>query len=1202
MTDVTDVFISYSRKNVDFVRHLYQELEAVGKASWVDWDSIPLSVDWWNEIRDGIEKSDAFLCVMTPDSLSSHVCHAEIAYAFSRSKRVIPILLASIDDQQQIFNTLEAVQPDANATSRLNGLDPMAAAQDNWQQLSRLNWAMFQNEDQFTDQFQELCKILDIDLEHVKAHTRILVRAREWERARENVSVLMRGAELRDAELWLASALGKDPLPSSLHQRYINDSRTAQIQRQRVQFGAVSAALVIMTVLAISAIVLARLAQNNADLAARRAAESYSLSMASNAQQALDAGNIDLALPLILEAHSIDTPPTRANYVLASVAYSRGTIFKLEGHTLRINGVAYSPDGNSVASGGSDRLLVIWDAHTGQERSRMQFDQPLGTLAYLPDSHHLLISLIQDVALVNLQTQRIEKQFVGHQQLLSALAVDRTGTVMASGDRSGLVILWDVATGMQIKALPPTKVAIKSVSVNEAGTQVLVASADGTLALWDIAAGTEIRHWQASRNPLEAVRFSPDGQSVLAVGDENAITFWDVQTGKERWRRESGSTANEYFSLAFSPDGRFAVVVGNDQAVQLWDVTVGQRLTTMAGHTGWISSVDFSPDGKFVVTGAWDTTVRLWQVASYNELTRFDTTGHTPSISALADDGKTILIGTDEGVILDLDLQSGRTARQFTGHTDKVTSIAVSHDGQFVLSGANDGSLRWWDRRTGKELRRHELSKDSIVTAVTLTPDDKQAIFFFCEFHDVAISCNGKVWSIDTWAELRDLHDENLDTVTAVRLSPAGNYVAAAFSGPSETRDLFNTEGGILLWDFATGKLLKRVFGHSAFMYSLVFSADGRSLLTASQDRTAAMWDVATLTVTHRFEGHLDYVYTADFSPDGQYIITAGRDAQIILWDRKLGSKIMTFTGHLGAVVDAFFLKGTQRLISVGRDGSVRTWQLPLAGTELLPWTLSHHYIRELSCAERDQYAMLLVCDAAGQAPTRTPWVGLPSDGTYPPSQPVATAAVVQVPSAVPPTLTLTPTEVIFPTVDPAPIVSEIEIATSLTGLNFTPYFSRGTPHWQLSKIFAADAKDVFNADSQEKVIGKVLAFHYTNSAQVIKILQYQTAFADVHELAIKNLSISKTIPGVAEYFTLHGIDVLDFNTKALTGDTTRYFIFVANSVEVTIVSDVADVNVQIVKELIEALLTEKVVVPTLAPSPTFGFQFPPSPTFKPKK
>src|SRR5262245_33256815 len=90
------VFISYSRKDADFVHRLFDALEASQREIWVDWESIPYSLEWWQQIQRGIERSDAFLFVVTPDSLGSKICNDELEYAFRLNKRVIPVMRQDI--------------------------------------------------------------------------------------------------------------------------------------------------------------------------------------------------------------------------------------------------------------------------------------------------------------------------------------------------------------------------------------------------------------------------------------------------------------------------------------------------------------------------------------------------------------------------------------------------------------------------------------------------------------------------------------------------------------------------------------------------------------------------------------------------------------------------------------------------------------------------------------------------------------------------------------------------------------------------------------------------------------------------------------------------------------------------------------------------------------------------------------------------
>lgn len=92
-----DIFISYSRKDSAFVQTLYDQLVAKGLAVWMDKNDIPPTRDWWESINKGIEESNAFVFVLSPNSLKSPVCHLEINYAISLKKRLIPIVRVDVD-------------------------------------------------------------------------------------------------------------------------------------------------------------------------------------------------------------------------------------------------------------------------------------------------------------------------------------------------------------------------------------------------------------------------------------------------------------------------------------------------------------------------------------------------------------------------------------------------------------------------------------------------------------------------------------------------------------------------------------------------------------------------------------------------------------------------------------------------------------------------------------------------------------------------------------------------------------------------------------------------------------------------------------------------------------------------------------------------------------------------------------------------
>lgn len=191
------VFVSYSRKDVAFVRQLYQGLSQSGVETWVDWKGIPPTADWWAEIEAAISKSDAFLFVLSSDSLASPICQREIATASRYEKRFIPILHREFDTHLPLP-----------------------------EQLARQNWLFMRRQEEFANTLPALVRAINTDLEWVHLHSLLLTRAIEWDRNRRDPSYMLHGRALERAERWLAEGGGgKELQPTRLHLDYIKASR-----------------------------------------------------------------------------------------------------------------------------------------------------------------------------------------------------------------------------------------------------------------------------------------------------------------------------------------------------------------------------------------------------------------------------------------------------------------------------------------------------------------------------------------------------------------------------------------------------------------------------------------------------------------------------------------------------------------------------------------------------------------------------------------------------------------------------------------------------------------------------------------------------------------------------------------------------------------------------------------------------------------
>jgi hypothetical protein len=201
---MADIFISYSRADTEFVHILHDALVASKYDTWVDWADIAPTTDWWQEIEAGIESAHTFIFVISKDSVESKYCRREIDHAITHNKRLIPVL------RRKDYNR--------------NGMHP---------KLGQHQWLTFLEESSFDQAFAKLVEAINTDIDYQKNHTRLEVRAIEWESNSYDPSLLLRGSDLEKAQQWLLDAVGKEPLPTALQKNFVAVSRQSSLSRHR---------------------------------------------------------------------------------------------------------------------------------------------------------------------------------------------------------------------------------------------------------------------------------------------------------------------------------------------------------------------------------------------------------------------------------------------------------------------------------------------------------------------------------------------------------------------------------------------------------------------------------------------------------------------------------------------------------------------------------------------------------------------------------------------------------------------------------------------------------------------------------------------------------------------------------------------------------------------------------------------------------
>ncbi|MBD2461381.1 AAA family ATPase [Oscillatoria sp. FACHB-1407] len=528
--------------------------------------------------------------------------------------------------------------------------------------------------------------------------------------------------------------------------------------------------------------------------------------------------------------------------------------------------VAFSPDGQLLATGDTNREVRVWRVADGKNVLTLQ----------------------------------------GHTNWIWSVAFSPDGQRLASGSDDKTIKLWDLQTGHCLQTLPEDPYPVWSVAFSPDGQTLASGSEAPLIKLWDLSTGTGYKTLEGHTNWVRSLTFSPDGQTLASGSDDETIKLWNLKTGKcSKTLRDHG---DRVWSVAFSPDGQTLASGSSDQTVKLWNLHTGKCARTFVGHSNWVRSIAFSPDGQTLASGSEDQTVKLWQVetgACFQTLR-----GHTSWVRAVAfsPDGQTLASGSGDQTIKLWHFQTGQCRKTFYGYANRVRTVAFSPTAPLLASGYDDYTVKLWDSRTGQclhTLRGHTNS----VCGVAFNPTG----------HLLASSSGDqtvKLWHVSSQQCLRTLQGHR------------SRVWSVAFSADGQTLASSSDDQTIKLWDVDTGQCLQTLEGHTSWVCGVAFSADGQTLASGSYDQTIKLWDVRTGQCLQTLQGHSNWVWAIAISPDGQTLASGSGDHTVKLWDLTTGQCLQTLQGHSSRVWSVAFSPDGQTLASGSSDQTVRLWQV----------------------------------------------------------------------------------------------------------------------------------------------------------------------------------------------------------------------------------------------------------------------------------
>jgi WD40 repeat protein len=862
------LFVSYSRKDSVAARKLIDAFKSIEQEVWVDWESIPPAVDWLEQIFGGIEQADAFVFMVSPDSIASEVCKVEIGHAVKNNKRIIPIVLRDVKPQDAPEN------------------------------IRKLNWTFIREGDNFEEGLAKVRTAVELDLDWLEEHRRLQIRALEWHR-KKDVSLLLRGRDLRNALHMVETYTSKDPTPTDLQRKYIEHSRKTERNRT-IAWIATAIAVVALAILSYTTYLQSVRATKNAieaDKQAQIAKVSADEARKSEKEARKAQQEAERERQKAIEQEKIAKDQERVAQAQRSAA--RAQIYQTRTGELYTSTLLALESWEKSPSDEAEQILRENISLLPLPVAQAYQNASITALEFSPDGNTFLTASADGSACVrNLNDAKDLFCATSSTSINDAIFVSG-GKSIAVGDEAGLVQILDATNGAVIRKIEAGS-PIRDLDVSPNGKDLALARANGNITILSIDNTEKPGYSLHLSGKFTVATFSPNGRWYAAGSDTGVVTVWNLNTNKIfSGSRHRGTV----FAIRFSPNSRFVVSGGADNYAVGFDTQSGNQVFQFP-HSDWVRDIAFAPDSAWLATASDDARVRVWDLSSGREELNMFQDGAITNLSISADAKWIATTGTDN------------TARVWSAYTgvemfqiplgSAGTKLSFTNDDQRLISGDENGDIGIWDisgmvgpvkyiqfddptwiakfTPTGNTLIASDANRVWLLDPQRFStpqarPPQNSSLEFKNDIYDLAVSPNGQAIGISTYENEYIIY--NLKSLIPIRVNPAGDAYALAFSADG-SRFITGTNNGIIeTWDVKTGKQINS-FDEGDTILCITAGAEG--VAAGTKDKIILLDANATQKVTE-WEAPGENQFLA-FNGDGSLLASANTSGQIEIWKK----------------------------------------------------------------------------------------------------------------------------------------------------------------------------------------------------------------------------------------------------------------------------------------------------------------------------